>query len=187
MSVLTKTKLKWSAIVLLAISILFSSAQKPPAREYQVKAAFLFNFSQFTEWPASAFSSPKAPLVIGILGEDPFGNYLDELVKEEMINGRPLSIQRFQDTQEIKNCHILFIKVLKPIRQQDIINDLKGKNILTVGEDPDFIKDGGMVRFVTINNKIQFQINPEATKKENITISSKLLRLAEIVTLKKSN
>jgi hypothetical protein len=162
--------------------MLLLSAQKPPAREYQLKAAFIFNFTQFTEWPPSTYSSSKAPFVIGILGEDPFGSYLDELVKEETVNGHPLLVQRFTNAEEIKNCHILFIKVPKPVKYKTILTSLKGKNILTIGEDPNFINEGGMIRFMMVNNKIQFQINPDAAKEENIIISSKLLRLAEIVT-----
>jgi hypothetical protein len=185
MSVLRKIKLYCTLILLLGSGLFFLSAQKPPAREYQLKAAFLFNFSQFAEWPGHTFSGSNAPIVIGILGEDPFGNYIDEIVKGEEVQGRPLIIQRYHSIEEIKTCHILFIRPHKTIKQESILSGLKGRSILLVGEDSDFIKEGGMIRFSMVDNKIHFQINPEAAKGVGITISSKLLRLAEIVVPKK--
>lgn len=156
-----------------------------PSREYQVKAVFLFNFTQFVEWPDTVFHEPQAPLVIGILGEDPFGTYLDETVLGEEINNHPLVIQRYRSIEEIKMCHILFISQTETDHLEDIFTSLEGRSILTVGEVADFTKQGGMIQFVTERKKIQLQINVEATRKVDLTISSKLLRLAEIVTMKK--
>jgi hypothetical protein len=170
---------------LFMVSVFFLSAQKPPSKEYQLKAAFLFNFTQFVEWPNNTFSNAKGPIVIGILGEDPFGSYLDELVQGEEVNGRPLIVQRYHSTEEIKQCHILFINLPKTTKQ--VISSLKGKNILSVGETANFIKEGGMIKFSMEDNKIHFQINPEEAKEEGLVISSKLLRLAEITVPKKNN
>jgi len=156
-----------------------------PSREYQIKAVFLFNFTQFVEWPDSVFHEPQTPLVIGILGEDPFGTYLDKTVLGEEINNHPLVIQRYRSVEEIKMCHILFISQTETDHLEEIFAGLKGRSILTVGEVADFTKQGGMIQFVTERNKIQLQINVEATREVDLTISSKLLRLAEIVTTQK--
>jgi hypothetical protein len=150
--------------------------------EYQVKAAFLFNFAQFVEWPAPAFAERSTPLTIGICGPDPFGAYLDELVRGESVGGRPIAVKRFQEPAEIKDCHILFISVADPARVQGIIAALKGRSILTVGDGENFSQQGGMVRFVTESGKIRLRINVEAARSEGLIISSKILRPATIVT-----
>jgi hypothetical protein len=175
---------KYLGAFLLAFAL---SAQAYPVREYQVKAVFLFNFTQFVEWPASAFPSPTSPLVIGILGEDNFGSYLDEIVSGEQVNGHAIIIRRYHHVDDVKQCHILFISNSETKKQEQIIAGLKGESILTVSDVPDFIIKGGMIRFFLENNKIQLQINPQSIKDANLTISSKLLRLAEIVIPKKRN
>jgi len=156
-------------------------AQNVTSAEYQVKAVFLFNFTQFVEWPASAFPDRQAPFVIGVLGEDPFGLYLDETVKGETVNGHPLVVRRFVSAEEAKACHILFINGDKGDRLKQVLTDLKGRSVLTVSDAADFARQGGMIRFITESNKIRIRINLEATKDADLTISSKLLRLAEIV------
>jgi hypothetical protein len=173
--------LKFNYLFAFLLGCASLSAQNPPIREYQIKAVFLFNFSQFVEWPISSFPSPQSALVIGILGEDNFGSYLDEIVNEEQVNGHPLTIQRYHHINDIKTCHILFINRTEAKNMEQTIANLKGRNILTVSDAPDFIKKGGMIRFFTVNNKIQLQINSEASKSADLVISSKLLRLAEIV------
>jgi len=157
-------------------------AQAPTTREYQIKAAFIFNFTQFTEFPAGSFSSPQAPFVIGVLGKNPFGSYLEQTVAGETVNGHPLVIQYYSNTDDIKGCHILFINLTDANKIEDAIDKLEGQNILTVGDAPYFLNNGGMIRFYTKNNKMQLQINLEAAKAANVVISSKLLRLAEIFT-----
>ena len=157
-------------------------AQKETTKEYQVKAAFLFNFCQFVEWPAEAFPEAQTPLVIGVLGEDPFGGYLDEIAHGEKVNNHPLVVQRYHRTDEIKVCHILFISQSEAKHLEQILESLKGRNILTVSDIDGFAQRNGMIRFVTEKNKIRFRINLEAARAANLTISSKLLRAAEIIT-----
>jgi hypothetical protein len=149
--------------------------------EYQVKAVFLFNFSQFVEWPATAFPGAQAPLVIGVLGDDPFGSYLDETVQGEKVNGHPLEVRRLQSAQDARSCHILFINWGNTEKLKGVFTDLKGSSVLTVGDAADFARQGGVVRFFTENSKIRILINLEAAKAAELTISSKLLRLARIV------
>ncbi|HYG38369.1 MAG TPA: YfiR family protein [Cytophagales bacterium] len=184
MSILKTIAYKLFYTMLLSCGVVILSAQSP-AREYQIKAVFLFNFTQFVEWPATAFSSEETPLVIGILGEDPFNSYLDEVISNEKVNNHPLIVRRFKNTEQIEACHILFVSKSHENKMSRIRAVLKDKNTLTVSDGSNFIKEGGMIRFITLNKKIQFQINPEAVKAANLTISSKLLRLAEIVSIKK--
>jgi hypothetical protein len=157
------------------------AAQTATSKEYQVKAGFLYNFAHFTEWPTNALADTNSPFVIGILGDDPFSTDLDELVRGEKVNNHPLIIQRYQQVEEIKACHVLFVSRSETKRLERIFTSLKSRSILTVGDVENFAKRGGMIRFVTEQNKIHFRINLEAAKAANLTISSKLLRAAEIV------
>jgi len=166
------------------IVVLFASSpgllgQGGPSPEYQVKAVFLFNLAQFAEWPPKAFPDPGAPLIIGVLGDDPFGGYLDETLRGEKVNNRPLMLQRYRRASEVKTCHVLFISRSETDRLEQIFGVLRGRFTLTVGDTDDFIARGGMIRLVTERNKIRIRINLAAVKAANLTISSKLLRLAQ--------
>jgi hypothetical protein len=152
-----------------------------PSREYQLKAVFLFNFTQFVDWPANVFENDQSPLVIGVIGENPFGSYLVQTVSGEKINGHPLTVQYFKNEEEIKSCHILFVNIHETKKLEQVLEAVKSKNILTVSDHPDFLKQDGMIKFVTNNNKIKLQINMEACKESKMVLSSKLLRLAEII------
>ncbi len=158
------------------------AAQTARAAEYQVKAVFLFNFAQFVDWPAEAFPDPDTPLVIGVLGDDPFGGFLDQTVDDERLGGRPLQVRRYQSVDEIKTCHVLFISRLEGDRREGILAGLKNRPILTVSDADGFAERGGMIRFVTERNRIRLQINLQAAEAARLTISSKLLRVAEIIT-----
>ncbi|MDB5047104.1 MAG: YfiR family protein [Fibrobacteres bacterium] len=154
---------------------------KLPDKEYQVKAGFLFNFTQFVEWPAESFPAKDSPLVVGILGPDPFGDYLDEMVKGETVGSHPIKVLRFHRIEDVKDCQILFISGPEAQRPENVFAALKERRILTVGDSEDFSKRGGMVGFVTKNGKIRLQINTESVQAADLTVSSKLLRLADIV------
>ena len=167
---------------LLLLTGIFSCAfQTSGDREYQVKAAFLFNFTQFVEWPAGSPEATGSPFVIGILGENPFGNYLREIIAGESINGHRLTIQQYKNVDEIKLCHILFINAADNRHIGEVTTALKGRSILTVSDAASFIDAGGMIRLSTINNKIKIQVNPAKAREAGLTISSKLLGVAEIV------
>ena len=158
-----------------------ASAQTAASKEYQLKAVFLFNFAQFVEWPARAFREAEAPLVIGVLGEDPFGAYLDELVAGEKVGIRPLIVRRYQRVEDIAECHILFISRSETATLDKSLAHLKGRSVLTVGDMDTFTQQGGMVRFFTENGKIRFKINVQAAKACELTPSSKILSPATIV------
>lgn len=155
-------------------------SQAASPSEYQIKAVFLFNFAQFVEWPAKAFPQEQSPLIIGILGEDPFGSFLDDTVRGEKAQNRPLIIQRFRRVEEIKSCHVLFIAQSEKDRLGTILPSLEGRSILTVSDADAFTARGGMVRFFTVQNKIRLRINLETAKAAKLTISSKLLHIAEM-------
>jgi uncharacterized protein DUF4154 len=182
----------WSPVWMLMSILLLAGGLEPRAQavapaEYQLKAVFLFNFAQFVEWPTEAFPEARTPLIIGVLGQDPFGAYLDETVRGETVNGRPLAVQRYLRVDEVKTCHILFVSRSEVNRLEPILTHLKGRNILTVSDAVGFAELGGIIRFVTERNKIRLRINLEAAKGANLTISSKLLRPAEIVTTGKED
>lgn len=173
-----------SWVWLVAFALLFSSgpvSAKPVSKEYQIKAAFLYNFSQFVEWPAGAFPSAHSPLVIGVIGADPFGSYLDDVVRGETVNSHPLVVQRFRRVEEIKTCHVLFVSQSEANQVEQVLSHVRGRNILTVGDFEGFATRGGMIRFVTENKKIRFRINVRVARAAKLIISSKLLRAAEIV------
>ena len=165
------------ALVLLLSIPWHLLAQTAPIPDYQVKAVFLFNFAQFVSWPSQ---EPDAPLVIGILGDDPFGSYLDETVRGEKVNGRSLTIQRFRRGAEPRNPNILFIAQSERERAAQIVSNLKGRSVLTVSDIDGFAELGGMIQFFTEQNKIRMRINLNAVKAANLKVSSKLLRVAEV-------
>lgn len=168
------------AVVMMASVSMMGAAQTATSQEYQVKAAFLFNFAQYTQWPSNSFPEATSPLVIGIIGNDPFGAMLDELVRGEKVNGHPLVVQRYRHVEEIKACHILFTSESERKRVEDLFAQTKGRSILTVGDTEPFVRQGGMVRFYTESGKIRFEINVEATKQSHLEVSSRLLRLARV-------
>jgi len=157
-------------------------AEGAPAGEYQIKAVFVYNFAHFVQWPPAALPAGAAPLVIGVLGTDPFGPYLDEAVRGEKIDGHPLAVQRFRRIEDVRDCQILFISQSENDRLDRILADLKGRSILTVSEAAGFGDRGGMIGLVTVDHKVRLKINVGAARAATLTISSKLLRPAEIVT-----
>ncbi len=157
-----------------------------PSPEYQVKAVFLFNFAQFVEWPSRAFAAAQAPLVIGVLGEDPFGPYLDDLVRGERIGERPLRVERYARAADVGACHVLFVSRSEADRLGAIVTALGHQPVLTISDADTFIRSGGMVRLVTDGGKIRLRINLDAAKASDLTISSKIMRLATIVTAERN-
>ncbi len=148
------------------------------ASEYQLKAAFLFNFVKFTEWPPAAFSNATAPLVIGVLGDDPFGSALDDLMNGERINGRFIVINRFQSGDDANACHVLFVSRSEKDRLSRLLEELKQKPVLTVSDLDQFCQQGGMINLVlSAGNTVKPEINPDAARSVSVQISSKLLNL----------
>jgi len=153
-------------------------AQEPQPSEYQLKAAFLYNFAKFVEWPTTALPSASSPFVIGILGENPFGEDLAKTVAGKKILEHPISVQLCASLDQATNCHILFISDSEKASLGDLLKRLRGAPVLTVGENDQFLAAGGMVNFVRVANKIHFQINDEPARAAKLKISSKLRNLA---------
>ena len=164
---------------LILLSGFRGPAQDAAPTEYQIKAAFLYNFAKFVEWPAEAFATPTSPIVIGVLGDNVvFGDDLEQAINHKILNNRPLQFKKCDSVMAATNCHILFISASEKAGFPKILEGLRGSNVLTVSETGQFIEAGGMINFVIEENKIRFQINDEAAKKAGLKISSKLLRLA---------
>ena len=157
------------------------SANAQRAAEYQVKAVFLFNFTRFVDWPATSFENANSPFVIGILGNDPFGNYIDEAVNGESTGQHPIIIKRYKTIKDIDNCHILFISSSEIEQIKPMLVELKERKILTVSDATNFASLGGIIGFFMENNKIRMQINTDAAKAASLSISSKLLSVAKIL------
>jgi hypothetical protein len=167
-------------LFLCTIPSYVSHSQYPSTEEYQVKAVFLYNFSRFVEWPESSYAGSNAPFVIGILGGNPFGNYLDETIKGEAIGSHIMTVHHFRDINDIDNCQILFINYKDPEMIKKTVDALAGRNILTVNEYSNFVRQGGMIQFYTEMSKIKLMINTASVKNTQLQISSKLMRVAKI-------
>ncbi len=174
----------WALAVVAALvpvaAIGTTAAPRTVAQEYDLKAAFLFNFAQFVEWPADAFAEPGTPITIGILGQDPFGSSLDDIVAGETVHNRPLAVRRYQSVDQIESCQILFISPSEAPRLGQIMKALAHRSVLTVGETKDFTHSG-IVAFDVIQRRVRLRVNLAAATEARLTISSKLLRQAQIV------
>jgi hypothetical protein len=162
--------------MLIFVAILLASAQP---HEYEVKAAFLLNFTKFVDWPADAFSDPDGRITICILGKDPFGASLDDLLREESVNGHKLAVRRIAATPSAHSCQIVFLEAA----QTETVNMLAGMGpgVLTVGEGERFLRRGGMIAFVVDKRRVRFDIDQRALENAGLKVSSKLLSVARAV------
>jgi hypothetical protein len=174
-------KLAWLTLIFLTLAPLHSQGAPsyPPA---QVKAVFIFNFAQSVEWPAPAFENENSPVVIGIVGDrnNPVAEALEQVVKNEKIRNRSFSIVYYPDVASARKCHILYFASGVSAPSPRIFADLQQRSILTIGETEDTLRNGGVIRFVT-ERTIRLRIHLKAARASGLTISSKLLRLAEVV------
>jgi len=158
-----------------------AAAQSARAPEYQVKAAFLYNFAKFVEWPAQAFSSSPAPFRICVLGRDPFGDTLTSIVQGKLIYGHPIVALTLPSAAEVRPCHVLFISNTDSAILKAALDRMRGFPILTVGESADFLPLGGMINFVLEQDRVRFEINLGAAEQHHLKLSSKLLAVARVV------
>ena len=145
--------------------------------EYEIKAAFLSNFTQFAKWPAKAFSDPGAPFSLGILGDDPFGSSLEKSVQGQSVAGRKITIRRARRAEDLRSCQLVFISKSERARIAEHIAGLQGASILTVGETPQFTGQGGVIGFTMEGDKVRFEINSGNAQRAGMEISSRLLKL----------
>ncbi len=176
---------KTAEIILIAFFLLVSSvantrAENDMTEEYLVKAAFLYNFAKFVEWPDNAFTASSSPIKLFILGDNPFGETI-ESIRGKVVRGRKLVIKHISRTENLDGCHILFICSSEKDRLIQVLDIMKDSNVLTVGDMEDFARRGGIVELVNAGNKVKFKVNVGAAQKAGLKISSKLLKLAKIV------
>jgi hypothetical protein len=147
--------------------------------QYQVEAAFLLNFTKFVEWPTTAFAAQDSPIAICILGADPFGSALDQIVAGEEVNGRKVAARRIKQAPQPKSCQVLYAGG----SEKDVSKMLSalGPGTLTVGEGENFLRDGGMIAFVVENRRVRFEIGQTAAEKAGLKLSSRLLNVAKSV------
>jgi len=182
-------RLKQAILTLLPILFAFpapgEAAQLPS--EYQVKAVFLYKFARYVEWPAESFADDQAPIVIGVLGRDPFGSTLDRLVADKIIKGRPLEIRRIDSSEKLGVCHILFVSSSEKLRLAKHLEALDGVSVLTVSGLEWFAQSGGMIHLKIDKERIKFEVNVGSARHVGLKISSRLLKLATIVEDREGN
>jgi hypothetical protein len=172
------------AIALLTVvgaSQAVSADNSPRSPEYLIKAAYLYNFALFVEWPADAFLTADTPIVIGIIGTDPFGWALDKTVENKRISKRRIVVERLQPTEDLKRCHILFVSASEGGRLSEVTQRVQGLPILIVDDGVNGNRRGGAIDFVVDDNKVGFAINLDVVRRARLTISSKMLGLARTV------
>ena len=156
-------------------------AQSNPSGEYLVKAAFLFHFAQFVDWPSEAFKDAASPLTYCIVGEDPFHGSLDASFNGKTIDGRWVRVLHLRQGQEVQGCQVMFMGAEERKSIPAALANLKGRPVLTVGESERFVQMGGMIGFFLEDNKVRFDINLNAAERSNLKISASLLTLAKTV------
>jgi hypothetical protein len=171
----------------LLVFVLFASLTSPSAiaqgmaNEYQVKAAFLYNFAKFVEWPDGTFANSASALTVCVLGKDPFGKVLDDAILGKRIAGHPAILARAKRIQDLPECQIVFVSDSDSAQLPEILRGLQGRKALVVGESENFAGSGGAIQFVLEANRVRFAINTDAADRAGLKVSSKLLALATIV------
>lgn len=172
--------------LLLALWVVFSgglvaSAESPAPTMHQVQAAFLFNFAKFVTWPDDAFQRSENSLIIGVLGEDPFGAVLEETIRDKTVMGKKLAVKRFVRIQDAVNSHILFLSSSEESHLPHILKVLEKNTVLTVSDMEQFAERGGMVAFTVEDQKVRFNVNVGAVERAGLKMGSQLLKLARII------
>ncbi len=157
-------------------------AQTSFSREYQIKAAFIYNFTKFVEWPADRFADENTPLILCVIGKDPFGAILENSFVGKTIKGRAIIINRNIGIDNLEICHVLFVSSSEQERVPQIVAALSGASVLTIADMNRFANQGGSINLVRRRNKIRFEINPDAANRAQLKLSPELLELATIVT-----
>lgn len=164
-------------ILLFVLGLYRDNVYPQEAREYLLKAAFLYNFAQFVDWPVDSFKNESAPIHLVILGSDPFGSAL-ETIRDKTVKGRKLVIKRVSRIENLEDCHLLFISASEKGQIKTILHSLRNRSLLTISDLEKFTHLGGVIGLLTVEDKIQFEINLEAAQRNRLKISSELLKLA---------
>jgi hypothetical protein len=176
----------WLVLLLLGIGTFLtgpcpSRASDTPSLEYKVKAAYLFNFCKFVEWPGKKLPGADTAIIIGVVGEDPFGDILEETVKGKAINGRKLVVKRFAPGEDIQSCDLLFISRSLKDSLDSILHRVGSQSVLTVSEVEKFAQRGGIINFIIVNDSVKCELNLDAAERAGLKISSKLASVARVI------
>lgn len=170
------------AFLLLAAGVSTAAAAQPlVSGEDSVKAAFLYNFAKFVEWPAGIFPGPREPVAFCFVGESAIGDELAQAAGGKTIQGRPVTVERSAPLDGLERCQILFVGSSERARFGEILAAVGRRPVLTVGDDEEFRQAGGIINFVLRRNRVHFQIDRGAAERAGLRISSRLLELAEVV------
>jgi len=170
--------------LLMILGVGLGFAAQTPAQsveESQVKAAYLYNFAKFVEWPAGVFRNPDDPAVICVVGDERTSDVLEPAVSGRKANGRPVEARRPHSSAEFKSCQVLFIGFSDKERIAQLLNGLQRSSVLTVGQSDQFISLGGMINLSLKHTTIELEIDPEASNAAGLKISSRLLVVARLV------
>jgi hypothetical protein len=172
-------------VLLLAFFAVLASpvrlrAESALEREYEIKAAYLYNFINYIDWPENAFPAPGGTITVGIVGQSPFGAAL-AVLNGKQVKGRTVALKQITGTQDLDQCQIVFINSSEKARLPELFEKLKGSRVLTVSEIDGFAQQGGIINFISEHNKVRFEINPDAARQLGLNISSELLKLAKVV------
>ncbi len=171
----------WLMAGIALLGHITNTAGATVAPEYQIKAQLLVNLATFTTWPAETFRTTNSPIVIGIVGKDPFDQFLVKAVDTKAKSGRPMKLKHVETDAEIKECHILFVAASERRRLKDLKQRWKGSAILTVGEVDEFLDNGGIINFVLKGQLVRFEISVESAKSAGLRLDAKLLSVADSV------
>jgi YfiR/HmsC-like len=175
-----------SRMLLLSSSLVLSvaaslAAQQSTPSEYQDKAAFLYNFAKFVEWPHGTFAKPSSAFRFCVFGKDPFGKVLDDALLGKQIAEHPVELTRARRISDLAGCQVVFIPSSENSHLSEAVASLRGRNVLLVGEGEEFADSGGAIQFFLQDNRVRFAINPDAASRAGLKVSSKLLALASVI------
>jgi len=185
---LRAVSIRWFAVILLitlwsySIQLWALTLLQESAKEYQIKAVYLYNFSSFVSWNKEAFANDQAPFLYCILGDNPFGTQLDLTVHEENVEGRPIQTKYLTQVEQITGCQVVFVAPSEETKLQAILAYLRQRPILTVSDIPNFVEQGGMIKFYTNQRRqVRVAIDPEMLQKAGLGVSGNLLRVSEVI------
>lgn len=185
---------RWKSHRAAVLCLLFAFCFFKPApvqagstsREYELKAAFIYNFTKFIEWPDDAFSGPGSPIFIGILGQDPFGGALENAIRGRKVNGRPLVIEHLESAASARTAHIVFVSRAESWRLDELKGALQGASVLVVTETENEFSPVVAINFTLAGDKLRFEINMDAATAARLKVSAQLQKLAKVIQDKSS-
>ena len=168
------------SLLILVLCVLIPLPVLCQTTEYELKAAFLYNFTQFVTWPAESFDASDT-FKMCVAGPDPFGKILDEITKEEKVQEHKIEVARYEDVRQADGCHLIFLSGSNSADVERALKVFNGKPVLLIGEAPEFAEKGGTIAFRVVERRVKLRINLKAARQANLTISSKLLRVSEVI------